>query len=259
MRHALVTAGTKGLGKKVTEMMLHKGYAVTANFRSDERAAHALLDQFSTHADHLQTVQGDVSNKEDCDRIVRQALKTFDRVDCLIHNAGPYVFEHKRLADYSDEEWAAMVNGNLSSAFYLTRALIPTMRKQQFGRIVTYGFQNSSTAPGWPYRSAHAAAKVGLTSLTKTIALEEAENGITANMVCPGTIVGDMKESSIEASRKEGDDGTPIGRSGTGEDIARMVAFLCEDNSDMITGAVVDVSGGLDVIHQSLQNVHTNV
>ncbi|GAJ05057.1 unnamed protein product [marine sediment metagenome] len=111
------------------------------------------------------------------------------------------------------------------------------MRNQRFGRIVTYGFQGADHAPGWMYRSAFSAAKVGLVSLTKTIALEEAEYGITANMVCPGNIVGEMKEATIAYARQMKDDITPIGRSGTGEDIARVVEFLCDDCSDMITGA----------------------
>lgn len=258
MRHALVTAGTKGLGKKVTEMLLSKGYSVTANYRSDEKAAKSLQNEFANMSDRLQTLQGDVTNKEDCIRLVDETVRMFGRIDLLIHNAGPYVFERKKLADYTDEEWHAMIDGNLNAAFYLIRRALPVMRREHFGRIITYGFQSSGSAPGWIYRSAFAAAKVGLTSLTKTVALEEAENGITANMVCPGNIIGDMKEGTISSSRKQGDEHTPIGRPGTGEDIARAIAFLCEDDSDMITGTVVEVTGGIDVIHQFRQGINEN-
>ncbi|MED2515695.1 SDR family oxidoreductase, partial [Bacillus thuringiensis] len=105
-------------------------------------------------------------------------------------------------------------------------------------------------APGWIYRSAFAAAKVGLVSLTKTVAYEEAEYGITANMVCPGDIIGDMKEATIQEARQLKEHNTPIGRSGTGEDIARTISFLCEDDSDMITGTIIEVTGAVDVIHR---------
>ncbi|HEX7066493.1 MAG TPA: SDR family oxidoreductase [Bacillales bacterium] len=258
MRHALVTAGTKGLGKKVTETLLKKGYSVTANFRSDEKAAKALRETLSSYSDRLETLQGDVTNKQDCHRLIDETVKAFGKIDLLIHNAGPYIFERKKMADYTDEEWDAMINGNLNAAFHLTKRAIPVMRRGQFGRIITYGFQSAGSAPGWMYRSGHAAAKVGLVSLTKTIALEEAENGITANMVCPGNIIGEMKESTIAESRGEKDDHTPIGRSGTGEDIARTISFLCENDSDMITGTVVEVTGGIDVIHQFRQGANEN-
>src|SRR5699024_12559102 len=109
----------------------------------------------------------------------------------FIINAAPYQFEKKKVVDYKDEELQAMIEGNLSSVFHCAKLVIPIMRMQKFSRIITYGFQDAEQAPGWIYRSAFSAAKVGLVSLTKSIAIEEAENGITANMVSPGDIVGD--------------------------------------------------------------------
>lgn len=251
MRHALVTAGTKGIGKKVTESLLQNGYSVSANYRSDYAAAEKLKASFSGQTDRLQILKGDVSQKQDCVNLVEEAYRTYGRIDLLVLNAGPYVFERKKLADYLDEEWHAMIDGNLNSAFYLLHRVIPIMRKQNFGRIITYGFQNAGSAPGWMYRSAYAAAKVGLAGLTKTVAIEEAEYGITANMVCPGKIVGEMKEAAIEEAQRQNEEETPVGRSGTGEDIARTIAFLCEDQSDMITGSVIEVTGGIDVLRNS--------
>lgn len=250
MRHALVTAGTKGIGRKVTETFLKEGYSVTANYRSDEKAVKELRETFDSYSDRLQFLQGDVTQKQDCKRLVDETVRAFGRIDLLINNAGPYIFERKKMIDYTDEEWDAMIHGNLDATFHLAKNAIPIMRKQQFGRIITYGFESAGSAPGWLYRSAYASAKVGLVTLTKTIALEEAENGVTANMVCPGNIVGDMKEGTIEESRKEKDEETPVGRSGTGEDIARTIAFLGGDDSDMITGTVVEVTGGIDIVHQ---------
>ncbi|RSK28157.1 SDR family oxidoreductase [Bacillus sp. HMF5848] len=250
MRHALITAGGKGLGKKVTEGLLNSGYSVTINYRTDNGLLDELKNELSSFSDRVQFVQGDVTKKADLYTLVDEAYNRFGRIDCLINNAGPYIFERKKLADYTDEDWYNMIEGNLSAVFHLFKKVIPIMRDQQYGRIITYGFQGADSSSGWLHRSAFAAAKVGLVSLTKTIALEEAENSITANMVCPGNIVGDMKEASIDEALLKFDEHTPIGRSGTGEDIARVITFLCEEKSDMITGTVIEVTGGLNVINR---------
>ncbi|APH04089.1 SDR family oxidoreductase [Bacillus weihaiensis] len=249
-RHALITAGAKGLGKKVTEEFLNKGYSVTVNYRKDSHAIEEFKDSFSHMNDCLLFIKGDVTQKEDLTRMIDVTMERFGRIDCLINNAGPYIFDRKKLADYTDDEWYQMIEGNLSSVFHLFKKVVPIMRAQQFGRIITYGFQGAESSPGWLHRSAFGAAKVGLVSLTKSISIEEAENGITANMISPGIIVGEMKEATIEESRLIPDSQTPIGRSGTGEDIARMISFICDENSDMITGSVIEVTGGANVIHR---------
>ncbi|NEU29894.1 SDR family oxidoreductase [bacterium LRH843] len=249
-RHAFITAGTKGLGLKVTESLLEKGYSVTVTFRSDKTAVEKLKQRWKDYADRLQFVQADITVKEDIYRSVDEALQKFNRIDLLINNAGPYVFERKKLVDYEESDWYNILEGNLSAVYHMLKKIIPIMREQKFGRIVTYGFQGADSAPGWIYRSAYAAAKVGLVSLMKTISIEEAEYGITANMVCPGNILGEMKEATIAEARMHSDKETPIGRSGTGEDIARSILFLCEEDADMVTGTVLEVTGGVDVIHR---------
>ncbi|MBM7554963.1 SDR family oxidoreductase [Thalassobacillus pellis] len=250
MRHALITAGTKGLGKMVASRFLKNGHSVTVTYHTDRKKAYQLLDEWPGYHDRIQIIRTDVTKQEDLNHLVTEALDRFGRIDFLINNAGPYIFTRKKLADYTQNEWDSMVRGNLDASFHLFQAVIPHMRKQKFGRIIHYGFQGAGSASGWIYRSAFAAAKVGLVSLTKSIAFEEAENGITSNMVCPGNIAGNMKEATIAESRKIPDADTPIGRSGTGEDIARTIEFLCGEDCDMVTGAVYEVTGGLDVIHR---------
>ncbi|MGP4062582.1 SDR family oxidoreductase [Halobacillus sp. H74] len=250
MRHAIITAGTKGLGRKVTERMLARNCSVTVTYLNDEKKAFSLLEDFPLKKNRIQLVRADVTVQKDVENIVRRAIDEFGRIDYLINNAGPYIFERKKLMDYSNDEWNAMIRGNLDAVFQLLKLTVPYMRKQQFGRIINYGYQGASSASGWIYRSAFAAAKAGLVSLTKTIAYEEAEHGITSNMICPGNIVGQWKEASIEESRGCEDQETPIGRPGTGEDIARMIDFLCHEDSDMVTGTIHEVTGGLDVIHR---------
>ena len=254
MRHVIITAGTKGLGRQMTEYFLNNNYTVTATYHTDREKAEELLENFKHISDRLHVEQLDVLDKENINDVIMKAFNRFGRIDCLVNNAGPYIFERKKLVDYTEEEWNLMIRGNLDASFYLVKKCILIMRKQQFGRIIFLGFQNANQASGWIHRSAFAAAKVGLHSLMKTIAIEEAENKITANMVAPGDITGSMKEGTIQESRNTSQHNsmTPIGRVGTGEDIARTVYFLCHDDSDMITGSFIEVSGGLDVIHRYL-------
>ncbi|SFQ06953.1 SDR family oxidoreductase [Salibacterium halotolerans] len=250
MRHALVTAGTKGLGKKAAEEFLQHGYSVTVSYFRDTEAAEAMKKEWTTFRDRLHFVQADMTEKRDIKTLASSAVKQFGRLDVLVCNAGPYVFERKKLMDYSTTEWNEMIQGNLSAVFHLFQEVIPVMREQQYGRIVTYGFQGAGSAPAWIYRSAYAAAKSGLVSLTKSVSIEEAENGITVNMVCPGVVTSDYKEASIPEARRGQDSKTPVGRPAAGGDIARAITFLCEEHSDMITGSVLEITGGVDVLNK---------
>ncbi|UOQ47149.1 SDR family oxidoreductase [Gracilibacillus caseinilyticus] len=248
MGHAFITAGTKGLGRQVTEAFLKEGHNVSITYFRDYKRAQELVNLYPDAS--IEIIQADVSDKEDLSAAVKQAVERYGTIDYVINNAGPFVFERKKLIDHTEEEWDQMIRGNLDAVFHLLKLTIPSMREQRFGRIINYGFQSANTAAGWINRAAFSAAKVGLVSLTKSVAYEEAENGITVNMVCPGDIAGEMKEATIKQSKQIADPHTPIGRSGTGEDIARAVMFFCDENADMVTGTILDINGGLDVIHQ---------
>lgn len=250
MGHALITAGTSGLGRKVVEKFLKAGHFVTTTYHSNYEKAQTIKKELAEYDGSLHIVQADVTDKESIKKLMNSAVSKFGGIDYLINNAGPFIFERKKLLDYTEDEWYEMIDGNVNAVFYLLKLTVPHMREQCFGRIINYGFQGANSASGWLYRSAFAAAKSGLVSLTKTIAFEEAEYQITSNMICPGNITGDMKEASIEESRQKFDDKTPIGRSGTGEDIARTIMYLCHEDSDMITGSVFEITGGLDVINR---------
>ncbi|GGH86690.1 3-oxoacyl-[acyl-carrier protein] reductase [Pullulanibacillus pueri] len=254
MRHVLITAGTKGIGRRVAFQFLQEGYSVTVNYRSDDHAREALMEEWQDNSDRLQFIKGDVSKAEDIQTLFDETYSRFHRIDCLVHNAGPFVFERKKMTDYTDEEWLNLLHGNLSAVFRLTKLVLPVMRQQKFGRIITYGFQNAGDAPGWLHRGPFAAAKVGVLSLTRTIALEEAEYGITANMICPGIIQNDMKEVGIDYAEAHSQNRTPLGRSVSGEDIARAIVFLCQKESEMITGTALDLTGAVDVINRFRNN-----
>jgi len=226
IKTALITGGAAGLGKRTAIQLAEKGIQLVINYRRSEEDACKLVQYLNEKYNTKNiALRADISKAEDCRMLAAEAQKFAETIDILIHNAGPYVHERKRMTDYSEEEWNYIINGNLNAVFYLSRLLIPNMRKQKWGRIITIGFDRVETAPGWIYRSAFAAAKSGLASLTRTIALEEAENGITANMVCPGDITDEWKEKNIADALIIKDEDSPVGRPGTGEDISRVISF----------------------------------
>ena len=149
MRHAVITAGSKGIGRKVTEEFLRKGCSVTVNYNRDKDKINELIKEWEPYKERLQFVQGDVTRKDDIANIVEMTMSRFGRIDYLINNAGPYIFERKKLMDYEDNEWYEMIDGNLNAVYHFLKLTIPVMRKQRFGRIITYGFQDAEHSPGW--------------------------------------------------------------------------------------------------------------
>ncbi|WP_100331331.1 SDR family oxidoreductase [Bacillus xiapuensis] len=249
IKTALITGGSRGIGKKTAIALAENGYNIIINYRSSEKEADDLAKELTIRYNvQTLTVQGDISIKEDCENLIRQSVSRFGGIDIVIHNAGPYIKKRKKMDEYSWNEWLYIMNGNLNSVFYLTKLVLPYMRQQGWGRIITFGFDRVETAPAWIYRSSFAAAKTGLASLTRTIAIEEAENGITANMVCPGDIVGAWKEAGIAEAMHSSSSPAPVGRNGTGEDVARVVSFLVSDLSGFITGSIIPVTGAQDVL-----------
>lgn len=245
---ALITGGATGIGRRTAVQLASEGIDLVINFRQSQDEAVTLAKELTTKFGTKNLpIGGDVSDYQQCCQLLEEA-NHFSTIDILVHNAGPYIHERRRMVDYTVEDWQYLINGNLNSTFYLSSLLIPKMRKQQWGRIITIGFDRVESAPGWIYRSAFAAAKSGLASLTKTIALEEAEFGITANMICPGDIVREWKERDIEQALGVEDSSVPVGRPGTGEDIARVISFLADNKSDYITGSIIPVTGGKDVL-----------
>jgi len=245
----LITGGATGMGKRTAQLLAALRFDIIFTYVTSEQRAYELRDQLTQkYGVQVNCFQSDASDMASCEQLMKEIELIYKGIDIFIHNAGPYVHERKKMTEYSNDEWRYIMNGNLNSFFYIARKIVPYMREQGWGRIITLGFDRSETSPGWVYRSAFAAAKSGLTSLTRTLAQEEAANGITVNMVCPGDITGEWKESSIQEALSEIDPNVPVGRPGTGEDIARVIAFLCDEKSSFITGSVIPVTGGKDVL-----------
>lgn len=241
---AWVVGGPKGLGVMVAKGLAQDGYRIVINYRRSVASAHKLANELEQIGGESLVMQGDVSRVEDVKRMCNEVLTRWGRLDALICAAGPFTFRRIPLIECDDDTWREMIDGNLSGIFYLTRELIPVMRRQRYGRIITFGFPDVESPPAWPGYGPYAAAKTGLLALTRTIAAEEASYGITANMVVPGDIRDPYKEAPIAMARGQHDPRTPMGRPGTGEDIARVVRFLVHPDSDMITGAVIPITGG---------------
>lgn len=243
---AWITGGISGLGVQVAYLLADQGYRIAVNYRKSEEAAKKLQAEIDERGGELLAVRGDVSQVEDVHHMTREIFRQWGRVDVLICAAGPFLFQRIQTTDLTDAQWREMVDGNLSGVFYCVREVLPAMRKRKWGRIVTFGFPEVETAPAWAGFSAYAAAKAGVVSLTRTLAQEEASYGITVNMVCPGDIRHPYKEAPILSARGKRQPRNPVGRPGTGEDLARVIRFLVEPDSDFITGAVIPVTGGFD-------------
>jgi 3-oxoacyl-[acyl-carrier protein] reductase len=241
---AWVVGGPKGLGVQVAKGLAQDGYRIVINYRKSEEAVHKLGAEIERIGGEVFIIRGDMSRLDDVKQMTREVLNHWGRVDVLVLMAGPFIFKHTPVTEFTDAMWREMIEGNLSGAFYLIREIIPHMRKQGGGRLITLGYPDAEIAPAWAGYGPYAAAKTGLVTLTRTVAMEEASHGITANMVYPGDIRGPYKEATIAEARGKKDPRTPVGRPGTGEDVARVVRFLAHPDSDFITGAVIPVTGG---------------
>lgn len=241
---ALITGSAGGLAVTFARELAQQGYTLVLNYRHSQKTCEALCTELSNRFGVAATaIAADMTEPADIARLMDFIAQTYGRLDALIHSAGPFLFARKRLTEYSDDEWQQMIAGNLTSAFLLLRRALPMMRPQAFGRVITIGFEGVEDAPGWVYRSAYAAAKTGLASLTRTVAKEERESGITANMICPGDIRGADKEKSLPNAEPW----QPL-RPPVGGDLAALISFLLSREAQYVSGNILSVSGFVDVI-----------
>lgn len=250
---ALITGSATGLGKMTSLSLARQGCHIAVNYVNSQAQAESLCREIQKFGVSSISVQADITDEQQLYSLVDTTEQQLGTVDILVNNAGPYIHERRLFADYSRDEIVRLVNGNLTGVMLLDHRVLPAMREKKWGRIIHFGFGHAVEARAWPHRAVYAAAKVGLVSFTKTLAIEEAPHGITVNMVCPGDIRGANKEKTIEEVTGVDDGLTPRGRSGSGEDVARVIEFLCQDRSDFITGNMINVSGGLDPIRSRIK------
>jgi acetoacetyl-CoA reductase len=241
-RVAIVTGGTRGVGRAITEALSSSGVHVAAGYNSDHDSAQKMLDELGSEGS-VSLHQGNVGVPEDCNRVVGEVLEAYGRVDYLVNNAGVTI--DKSVRRMTIEQWHGVLRINLSGSFYMIKATLDHMLERQFGRIVN--ISSIIGEIGNIGQANYAASKAGLFGLTKSLALETATKGITVNCVAPGFTDTDMLATVPEAALKAVISRIPMGRLGTPTEIAYAVQFLLDDRASYITGTVLPVNGGMDM------------
>lgn len=247
-RVAVITGGAKGLGKQIALSLAEDGFNIVISYLRSEYEASMLIQQLEELGAEAIAVQVDVTDSNSLQQLIQTTIQRFNKIDVLVNNAGPFFRERRKFADYSKSDIQYLIQSNFTAVMELDHLVLPFMRANNWGRIIHFGFAHAGESRAWPHRAVYAAAKVGLVSFTKTLAIEEAEYGITVNMICPGDIRGDNKEKRIADVEHVLDPESPRGRPGAGEDVARVATFLCRAESDFLTSSIINVAGGMDPI-----------
>lgn len=241
-RIAIVTGGSRGIGKAVVELLASCGAHVVVNYNKDEDAAAATVNLAHSHGVKAIAVQANVAQVGEAERLVRETIEHFGRVDFLICNAG--IWEGAPVESLSEELWNKTLDINLKGTWAVCRAAVPFMKQQQFGRIVIV----SSTAGqrGEANFSNYAASKGAQIAFTKSLAPELGPFGINVNSVAPGWVETEMTADVFgdAAQRDSIGKGIPLGRAAKPEEIAGPIVFLCSEWANHITGEVLNVNGG---------------
>jgi 3-oxoacyl-[acyl-carrier protein] reductase len=239
-RVALITGGSRGIGRGISLRLAQDGARIAIAYRSNKAAAQQTLRQLQAAGADCFAVETDISDSSRAEQLIKTVAERFGRLDIVVNNVGD--FRWGTLAESSLEDWQSIFSSNLSSVVFVSRAALPHMRRGRWGRIINLGAVGAERAFGQAKISAYAAAKAAVVALSRSLALEEAKNGITVNVVNPSSI--DAKELSLEEARRIRDARFPIGRPPTVEDVAATVAFFVSEEAEYVTGQVVNVSGG---------------
>jgi 3-oxoacyl-[acyl-carrier protein] reductase len=239
-RVALITGGSRGIGKGIALRLAQDGARVAIAYRSNKGAAQQTLRQLQTSGADCVAVETDIGDPALAEQLVRTVVDRFGRLDVVVNNVGD--FRWGTVGESSLEDWQRVFTSNLMTVLYVSRAALPHMRRGRWGRIVNLGAVGAERAFGQAKISAYAAAKAAVVALSRSLALEEAKNGITVNVVNPSSI--DENELTLSEARRIRDARFPIGRPPTVEDVAASVAFFASEEAEYVTGQVVNVSGG---------------
>ena len=234
----LISGGSRGIGRACVEEFIKNGDSVAFIYKSSHDCASALATELGAIA-----ICADLSVSADASRAAEEAISALGGIDVLINNAG--ISQFSLFTDISDEDWQRMIGNNLSSAFYLTRAVLPSMISQKPGRIINVGSMWGKVGASCEVH--YSAAKAGLRGMTLALAKEVAPSGITVNAIEPGVIATDMNASlsaeALDALCEE----TPLGRIGKPSDVSALARFLASDEASFITGQIIGVDGGFAI------------
>ncbi len=234
-RTAIVTGGTRGIGRGICELLNAKGYNVVAGYAGNEEAARKFTDETG-----VQAYKWDVADHAACGKAVEQIVSDHGPVTIVVNNAG--ITRDGTLKRMSYENWMDVIQTNLTSVFNMCKHAWPHMVEQNFGRIVNISSVNGQA--GQYGQVNYCAAKAGVIGMTKALAQEGARNGITANTVAPGYVATDMVAAVPENILEKIVATIPVGRLGDASEIARAVWFLCREDSKFVTGSTISINGG---------------
>ncbi len=242
---ALVTGGSRGIGRAVCLKLASMGITVGINYVANPTAAQETLQRVETIGGKGFIVQFDVADAGAVQDNIKEIINTYGQIDILVNNAG--ITRDGLMARMKEDDWDSVLDTNLKGAFLCSKAVMRTMMKKKWGRII-----NVSSVVGFVGNSGqvnYSAAKAGLTGLTKSMARELAGRNITVNCVAPGYIVTDMTDGLTEDVQEALKAQIPLGTLGTAEDVAASVGFLASSDSSYITGQTLHVNGGMYMGH----------
>lgn len=240
-RVALVTGGSRGIGRSVAELLARRGATVVVNYASRADAAETVCEAIRSAGGQAEPLKFDVSNGPEVTAAIEGIVSKFGRLDILVASAGVAI--DQLLVRLKDADLHTTLSTNLAGALYCARAGIRPMLKQKWGRVVFLSSVVGQT--GNAGQVAYAASKAGLEAAAKSLAREYGSRGITFNAVAPGFIETDMTSGLTEAQRAAMIAATPVGRMGTPEEVAAAIAFLCSEEAAFITGETLSVNGGM--------------
>ncbi len=240
-KNAIVTGGSRGVGRATALLLARAGASVGIGFRSREAEAQEVVEGCRALGVPAWAEQGDLRKKEDVEALFARGDDEFDGLDIFVGNHGIWPPEDVPLSDMTDEQWHHTMDVNLHSIFYVCRAAARRIRDD--GRIVLVG--STAGQRGEAFHADYASTKGAMISLAKGFCVELGRRGITVNVVAPGWIDTEMSESALHGEeRRTIDEGIPLGRVATAADIAGPILFLCSSLGRHLTGEIMNVNGG---------------
>lgn len=237
----LITGATRGIGKQIALTLSKEGYSIALNYRTENNELEELKKEIENNNVEVLAVQGDVSNFEDCEKIVKETIEKFGKIDVLVNNAG--ITKDMLLARMKEEDFKQVIDVNLVGTFNVTKNVISYMMKAHSGRIIN--LSSVVGISGNAGQSNYAASKAGIIGFTKSLAKEVASRNILVNAIAPGFIQTSMTDVLKDEVKEEIAKAIPLKRMGTAEDVANLVKFLASSDSSYITGQVINVDGGM--------------
>lgn len=238
MKTAIVTGGSRGIGKAIVEMLARSGVKVVLNYHTSEEKAKQIKKELEQEGCQVEIFKADVSKKEEVKKLVEFAKKELGDIDILINNAG--IAQYKLFIDLTEEDWNTMIANNLNSVFYMTQEVVKNMISRKQGCIINISSIDAITGASCEVH--YSVAKAGVDGMTKALAKELAPSQIRVNSIAPGAIMTDMNKELSKEDIKVVEQEIPMGKFGKPEDIAKCVKWLIED--DYTTGQVISPNGG---------------